>query len=336
MQSYKLLALILSISLVCVLLVIHIRTPIITKERSGWSIGFGFYEKLMDGKNISENEIFSKYKMRQLNDSTSFIADPFFIKKDSIFYIFFEHQKTKSGADVGLLKSNDGFNYSYEGTVLDEDFHLSYPQIFEYKGSYFMIPESQASNHVLLYKSFNFPNNWKIVDTLIANTKLKDPTIYLSDSLNIIVGSDNNMRMYMYYSDSLNGNWRPHEDFIVMRGTESRPGGRFIPYQGGLVLPVQNSTHGYGYGISLYKFKFKNLKYRYEKISHLYLKRNNKIKEFNSGMHHIDIQFIEDKFYAVYDGNSFKEDADYSFNIKGPLKWNYIDLSNWLNSYFKR
>src|SRR3970282_1407135 len=127
--------------------------------------------------------IYSIEKLQAQNDSTVFLADPFFVKEEDTIYLFFEHQKSKSNADVGLLTSIDGKNYRYRGTVLSQKFHLSYPQVFKYKGDFYMVPESKQANAVLLYKAHRFPYGWRICDTLIANVQLVDPTIYLSDSL---------------------------------------------------------------------------------------------------------------------------------------------------------
>ena len=125
----------------------------------------------------------TKYSLEQLktsNDSTQFLADPFFIKVKDTFYLFFEHKKTKKDhAEIGLLTSIDGKKYTYQGTVLKEKFHLSYPQVFEYKKNYYMIPESQGSNQVLLYKARRFPYDWKVCDTLLKDIKLKDQRLFI-------------------------------------------------------------------------------------------------------------------------------------------------------------
>lgn len=331
MKKLKVLIIVLIFFTIGLLVIINARTPFVTPERSSWSIGYGFF-KSIDSFHITDKKIYSKEELKTQNDSTSFLADPFFVKKDSIFYMFFEHQKTKSGADVGLMSSLDGESYEYAGTVLNEKFHLSYPQVFKHKDEYFMIPESQAANQVLLYQSFDFPKDWRIVDTLLYNTRLKDPTVYISDTLTILVGSDHNMTMFMYQADSLRGDWKPHQRDLVMQGTEARPGGRFLNLNGKLILPVQNSTHGYGYGLSLYEFNFKGGAYTFRRRNPFYLKANSSIKEFNAGMHHLDLQFVGNKMYAVYDGHTLKADGENKMNLRGPLKWNFLDLMNWIRN----
>lgn len=315
--------------LLIALAILNYRIPFFHEIGGAWSIGYNFSEKFPDNIKIEKNKIFSVEDLKRISDSTQFLADPFFIKEKDSFYLFFEHKKIKKHpAEIGLLTSKDGKKYTYKGTVLKQNFHLSYPQVFKYKNNFYMLPETQGGNNVILYKASNFPYEWKIEDTLIANIKLKDPTIFLSDTLNIIAATDSNTNLFIYTSKSLNDKWELHKKSIAMIGTEARPGGRFIKDSKGLILPIQNSKLGYGSGLSLYRFQFKNNTYSIEKIKHLFLSKNKSFKEFNYGMHHIDIQKVNNKYYYVYDGNRL-ENNDKKFNIKRSLKANYYDLKNW-------
>jgi hypothetical protein len=316
----------------CFLLILNYRTPFYVASGGPWSIGYGTSLEFPDSIPVSKNKIFSFENLKVKNDSTQFMADPFFIKEKDTFYIFFEHKIKKiHPAKVGLLTSTDGINYKYKGTVLKEKFHLSYPQVFKYKNDFYMVPESQAANNVLLYKAEKFPYQWKICDTLVPNIRLKDPTIFLSDTLNVIVGTDKNLTMHLYTSDSLFGEWKLHKNPNPLVGSESRPGGRFFNSKNGLILPVQNSSKGYGYGVSLYKFNFNKSDYKVEKLSNLILKRQTFVPEFNAGMHQLDIQEIDGKIYYVYDGNQLQNDET-KLNIIGALKMNYLDLKQWFKN----
>lgn len=313
--------------------IINYRTPFFTQQKAGWSIGFNNFSDLEGVSKVSKENIYSLEKLKKVVDSTTFLADPFFIKEKGKYFMFFEHQKTRKGAVIGLMTSEDGIKYDYEGTVLQQDFHLSYPQVFKYKNVFYMLPESQGANNVLLYKAHNFPYDWRVCDTLLKNIKLKDPTIFLSDTLNILVGSDKNMTLFMYNADDLLGEWKLNQKAIVMKGTEARCGGRFIADGRDLLLPIQNSTKGYGYGLSIYRFSFTGTEYCVKKEKHLLLKANQDIKEFQGGMHHLDFQkTIEGQYYAVYDGNCIDEKKEYNLNVRGPLKWNIVDLMNWLEN----
>lgn len=316
---------------IVIIAIINYRTPFFRNTGGPWSIGFSNFDKFPSQISINKNRIYSNNKLKKYVANTEFMADPFFWKEKDTFYVFFEHKKIKNyHAEIGLLTSTDGYNYQYKGTVLKEAFHLSYPQIFKYKKEFYMLPETQGSNNVLLYKSSKFPFDWKVCDTLIPNIRLKDPTIYLSDSLNIIVGTNDNYEMQLYQSNSLKDKWKLHQNKLVLAGTESRPGGRIFADKNGLLLPVQNNSKGYGSGLSLYRLKFKNNNYTIKKEKHLLLNAQTDIKEFNAGMHHLDIQKIDDKYYCVYDGNTKKNETKV-FNYKAPLKLTYLDTKNWLH-----
>jgi hypothetical protein len=312
------------------MLLINNRTPFFQQDGGGWSIGYGESKEYPKSINVKGNAIYSIEKLKEQNDSTVFLADPFFVKEKGVFYLFFEHKKNKTNADVGLLTSNDGKNYQYKGTVLSQKFHLSYPQVFKYRNDFYMVPESKQANAVLLYKAYHFPYDWRVCDTLVNNVRLKDPSIYVSDSLNIMVASDDKLNMHVYQADSLFGKWKLHKKPIALMGTEARAGGRFFADKKGLILPIQNCTDGYGYGLSLYRFSFKDGSYTTERVSPFFLKGNKEIKEFNAGMHQLDIQKLDDnQYYYVYDGNRLKSDSK-KMNIWGPLKWSYIDFKNWI------
>jgi hypothetical protein len=313
-----------------VLLLINYRTPFLRQDGGGWSVGYGSSTGFPKKMNIDTKAIYSIENLKAQNDSTVFLADPFFVKEKDTFYLFFEHKKTKSEADISLLTSVDGKNYQYRGTVLSQKFHLSYPQVFKYRNDFYMVPESKQANAILLYKAHRFPFDWRVCDTLVANVQLVDPSIYLSDSLNILVASDYAKNMYVYEADSLFGKWKLHQQHIALIGTESRPGGRFFADTKGLLLPVQDFSKGYGCGLSIYRFSFKNGNYSVKREKKNFLTSQANIKEFNAGMHQLDIQRLDaNHYYYVYDGNRLNSDSR-SLNLWGPLKWNYLDFKNWL------
>ncbi len=153
-----------------------------------------------------------------------------------------------------------------------------------------MLPETKGANQVLLYKAENFPTTWKIEDTLIKDRALKDPSLLLSEDLNLIVAVDDDLKQYMFSADSLNGKWEEVEGFTPRWGNESRPGGRFIPIAEDWYLPLQNHSRGYGTGISLYKLA-KNAKgFEFILAEKLVLKPFEEISWFERGMHHLDVQ----------------------------------------------
>ena len=85
------------------LTVINYRTPILKQNAGPWSIGFGKSTVFPDNIAVSTNTNYSLEQLKSYNDSTQFLADPFFIKVKDTFYLFFEHKKINK--DYEILKN---------------------------------------------------------------------------------------------------------------------------------------------------------------------------------------------------------------------------------------
>jgi hypothetical protein len=309
-----------------ILTIFNYRYPFISPGSKGWSIGFHTINTPLQKITPSECNIFSRDSLKRITHSkTKFLADPFFMYENGIYYIFFEHQEKNEPAKIGLLESTNGLNYRYWGNVIEEDFHLSFPQIFKFKKNFYILPESASLNNVVLYKAIHFPFKWKMSDTLIKNITLKDPALLLSDSLNIITGVDQNWNQVIYKADSLFGCWSHHDAFNVRKGNEIRPGGNFFNINGNWYLPFQNNKEGYGTGVSLYKLGDN----KFEKVIKNQLFKSETIKSFNRGMHHINVNFLNGKYYLVYDGDEINPGTKV-LNWKSSIKYNLFDLYNFL------
>jgi hypothetical protein len=108
-----------------------------------------------------------------------FVADPFIVRVGAGWYMFFEALECASRRGViGLASSKDGYSWRYEKIVLREPFHLSYPYVFEWQGSYYMIPETGAESAVRLYRAVEFPGQWQCVCKLLTGTYWDSSVIY--------------------------------------------------------------------------------------------------------------------------------------------------------------
>ena len=70
----------------------------------------------------------------------SFVADPFLFFENNVWYMFFEVYRPGFDGAIAFATSADGLTWSYQGLVLDEPFHLSYPLVFKYGNSHYMVP----------------------------------------------------------------------------------------------------------------------------------------------------------------------------------------------------
>jgi hypothetical protein len=120
------------------------------------------------------------------------------------------------------------------GIALKEDFHLSFPYIFEFKENVYMIPESAKNKDIRLYKSVNFPFDWELEEVLIDNIDAADSLVFhhnkkwwLFTNVDPLMKGDHNFQLDIYYSDSLlKGDWIPHkQNPVILEPTFARNGG---------------------------------------------------------------------------------------------------------------
>lgn len=311
---------------IVILLIINYRYPLYTPKVGPWSVGFQYSDTILESDSISPlNIITYRYVDSIAKRKVHYVADPFFVHSKNLFYLFVE-EKGDDNANIALFISKDGKNYDYKGVVLDEDFHLSYPQVFQYKNDFYMLPETKGANNVILYKAVKFPFSWVISDTLVHNKSLKDPSILISKNRNLIVTADDDLHQVIFEADSLHGEWKVLKSYEKW-GNETRPGGRFFEVDGDWYLPVQNRSLGYGTGISIYKLQ-NTEEVKFIKNKHLFLSPKKTIPWFNRGMHHLDIQKVGNKTYMVYDGDH-NPTWEKEFQYKRSLKLMLTDIYNW-------
>ena len=79
-------------------------------------------------------------------------ADPFLFEKNGRYFIFAERMnKWHSKGTIAYCEIlDDGIALDFK-EVLCEPFHLSYPNVFEYNGKIYMIPESGHNYDIRLY-----------------------------------------------------------------------------------------------------------------------------------------------------------------------------------------
>lgn len=120
-----------------------------------------------------------KLKFKRVPNSNEFwVADPFPIEVNGQLYIFgevFEYRKDKGV--IGYTKlENDSF--SPWKIIIEENYHMSFPNIFCENGTLYMCPEACASNQLYLYRCIEFPNKWVKDRVLINDVNYSDTIFY--------------------------------------------------------------------------------------------------------------------------------------------------------------
>lgn len=248
---------------------------------------------------------------------SNFVADPFLYVKADILYLFFETKNsiTMQG-DIGVARSLDnGASWEQLGVVLDEEWHLSYPYVFDYNGQIYMMPEGSKKGDLRLYRAVEFPLKWKL-EKIILKRPLIDSFIMEYESRYWLFGSDHsrvstkkNGELEIWYSNSPLGPWKQHKKNPVYntdKKTGARNGGRPFVYNGNVYRPGQDDGETYGKRVRVFKIEVLT-PYKYKEVEvDLGFQKPTKGKNAWNGArsHHLDAQQLRTgQWIAVSDGD---------------------------------
>lgn len=248
---------------------------------------------------------------------SNFVADPFLYVQGDVLYLFFETKNslTRQG-DIGVAKSVDnGASWEQLGVVLDEEWHLSYPYVFDYNGQIYMMPEGSQKGDLRLYRADNFPLKWEL-EKVILKRPLIDSFIMKHESRYYLFGSDHtristkkNGELEIWYSNSPLGPWKQHKKnpvYNTNKNTGARNGGRPFVYNGNVYRVGQDDGETYGKRVRVFKIEVLT-PYNYREVEvELGLEKPTKGRNAWNGArsHHLDVQRLPSgKWIAVSDGD---------------------------------
>jgi len=192
-----------------------------------------------------------------------FVADPFGVWVDGRLLLFAEayDYRTRHGV-IELIELGADFSPARRSVVLREPWHLSYPQVFEADGDWWMMPEAYRSGVLTLYRAAVFPHRWEPVVRLELDTPAIDATPFRHDGLWWLAYAPagpqrwKQGRLHLAFAERLTGPWRPHPGNPVRNDlASSRPGGTAWLENGVPHLPVQDCTRTYGGGLRVLKIR---------------------------------------------------------------------------------
>jgi hypothetical protein len=242
--------------------------------------------------------------------SAAFVADPFMIRADP-WFMFFEVLNNANGlGEIGLASSVDGINWTYEQIVLSEPFHLSYPYVFEWQHSFYMIPETLGANDICLYQADEFPRRWSLAAKLIEG-QYADPSVVFCDGLWWMFACSTpylHDTLRLFFATELTGPWREHprSPLMINDPRRARPGGRVLTLNDRLVRFTQDCTPRYGTRVRAFEIMELDTT-RYVEVE----RPESPILQPSGGgwnahgMHHVDAHQLPDgKWLACVDGKS--------------------------------
>lgn len=223
-----------------------------------WILQYKFESKKIMSKS------FFRFK-KLMPPKNRFWADPFIVFKNNKYYIFFEELfYKKNKGHISFIELNKKGEYTSPEIILEKDYHLSYPFLFEDEGELYMIPESSANKNIQLYKCSRFPRKWDHLTDLLNDVSAVDSTMlkyndtyWLFTNIRENVGAATSDELFLYYSDELeNGVWQPHPlNPIVSDVTKARSAGKVFKEKGRMYRPSQNCSVRYGYAMKINEIK---------------------------------------------------------------------------------
>jgi hypothetical protein len=227
-----------------------------TSRQQVWSVGIYEGTDLLDLGGSEDNPIVTSSDIG--GDDVIGVADPWLVTSDDGWYLFFEVIQSRPGAPndqhgvIGLSTSRDsGLSWNYAGVVLEEQWHLSYPQVFSVDGRYYMVPETQQSGQITLYSTETFPEGWSAASVLMEGP-FTDPTIFEHDGLWWLFATDSvdepDDTLRLFFADDLEGPYTEHQRSPIVEGdvSKARSAGPVTADQGGLIRFAMDNSDGYG------------------------------------------------------------------------------------------
>ncbi|XP_010278278.1 PREDICTED: glycosyltransferase family protein 64 protein C5-like [Nelumbo nucifera] len=300
-------------------------------SEGSWSVGvfYGdspFSLKPIESKNVWKDEsaawpvsnpVVTCASVSDAGFPSNFVADPFLYVQGDMLFLFYETKNSVTlQGDIGVAKSTDGgATWQHLGIALDEDWHLSYPYVFNHHDDIYMMPESSQKGEIRLYRAINFPLQWALhkvilkrplVDSVIIN---HDGNYWLFGSDHSDFGTKKNGELEIWYSSSPLGPWKPHKRNPIYNTDKSlgaRNGGRPFIYNGKLYRLGQDCGETYGRRVRVFKVEVLTKdEYREVEVP-LGMEEPQKGRNAWNGAryHHLDVQQLSSgEWVGVMDGD---------------------------------
>ncbi|WP_051377182.1 glucosamine inositolphosphorylceramide transferase family protein [Paraburkholderia dilworthii] len=190
-----------------------------------------------------------------------FWADPFVVERNGEYAVFIEeleYSKNRGHLSVIRFGANDQ-PILPPVKILERPYHLSYPFMLEESGELYMIPETNESNAIELYRCTRFPDRWEHVMNLMDGVMAVDTTIWrhggkywLFACMRENEHAPLSDELFLFWSDTLlSKDWHPHPcNPIVSDIRVARPAGNIFEYEGAWYRPAQDCSGKYGRALS--------------------------------------------------------------------------------------
>jgi len=245
---------------------------------------------------------------RLIHPAGHFLADPFVVLRDGRTCVFAEDFVFGTGkGHITVFEITDGIAREL-GTALREDFHLSFPYLFEYDGGLFMVPESREAGQIRIYECVRFPLEWRLKTVVMRNVVAADTMIFFRGGLWWMLTNisqtephDCSSELYLFSATTpLTDEWKPHPRNPVVNDPLSARNGGLLVDEREVVRVAQSPRIG-SYGAAARLFRITRLtpeEYVEEPVSNI-------TPDFASGIHGSH-HFHSNGCYSVWDSKQWE------------------------------
>lgn len=237
-------------------------------------------------------------------------ADPFPIHHGSDDYLFAEMMDYhKIYGQIVVARISKGKIKSFK-TVIREPFHMSFPNVFEFQGVFYMIPETYQAKQVRLYRCVSFPYQWVLDCVLCEGVELVDHALYISGHSLLMLSYDisNQQQKTVVFTIDLYEK-KMKQIYPVGPISQERAGGTIFEIDNVKYRAIQDCVNCYGDFLKIY---------RIDELS------ENRIEEhFVKSIHAKDISFSENRgidHIHTYNVSDTYEAIDFNYRKIYPNK----------------
>ncbi len=182
-----------------------------------------------------------------------FLADPFVWRYSGDLFVFFEEVPFSKGrGHISVASWSKEAGFGQLKSVLVEDYHLSYPFLFEFESKLYMMPESHMAGDLWAYECIEFPLNWqkfrRVIDECCVDGTLLQHGGRWWLFYSRATGEISEDNLYAFHAATPFGPWTQHPMNPICSGLRgSRMAGNFVVEpEGRLIRPAQDCTSCYG------------------------------------------------------------------------------------------
>jgi hypothetical protein len=162
------------------------------------------------------------------------LADPFVISRDGRDVCFVEDLDSATNRGIITVYDVTTDPATYIGGALAEDFHLSFPYLFAYRGALYMCPETSQSREIRIYKCREFPLRWQLEKVIMRDLSAVDTLLFehnsrwwLMTNIDPAQWGDHSLELCIFSAASpLDDAWTPHPgNPFLIDASRTRNGG---------------------------------------------------------------------------------------------------------------